>query len=830
MVGKQVNWGINTLTIELEAPAPLPKDTIITLSGLDTPVSSRDGLPLLGPSRDVFYYSDDNCPVENGVPISCRSTVNWDVGSQKLTLIPKREIAKGERIVVSFQFRNVGCDADFGCPGRTIMISATGPDAQKFLKFEEEPMDGQVMGAGVRFVSWIRKTVSQDHMVKSAPNKITFTFRPNTPLYEGTQIIIEGIRGSRTTTCKQCRPPNLIDGMGCDVDCQVCAPEEIEGGGGRTFRPCIPVYARSANPLSKHSKFEMNSGWYYDTGRLTLTVALGEMIPHDEDTQVVIIIQNDIIDPVPDTFRADCVPGSMKHVLSKERVFLVLQIALVCEKFSTQACLDVPRSADHCCITGNTEQDLRSPSACMTITLAAMALCNPSGLYGDGCDEQGRTVPDPMSMQLSSKAVDAFGKALIDTNPVAVRITDLYQLQKTIEAIPELFLEDTAAVVDSLVGVPTLRDGVLAAGSYSLFINLTNWLNNSARKSIVIYKEHPAPGKGKGVLGNENPKPRLMIEGPAYRNIHRGDPLSLNAVGHPIACHVQQASSLSYEWSMLCDGGGYGYCKLPPRDDIESIVQDRKVSDIVVRPDSMVPGAQYTFVCVVYQDFIPSRTTVVIDVAIRPLVVKIEGANAGGFVRADQDITLTAEDSYDPEHFMTGQDSNDFHYSWGCKQLRVKCTAPPELCPPKEFIDCPYEWFYRSTATEPVGHSITTNSSSFQPDWIYQIVVNVTRDGGKLIDQNRDIEDQIFALLPEEEEEEEEVEKVWFYEDLLVDQRWLRKTTRMLQFNTLPSAGKRRVKNQSACFRISDSFALKFLQVCPSVSRLPCVIPFSSAQ
>lgn len=287
-------------------------DTVITLAGLDTPIPSKSRLPLLGPSRDAFYYVGETCPLSsNGAATSCVSTGEWDSGTKKLELTVKRLIAKGEHLELSFDFRNVGCDADFGCAGRTIMISATGPPSENFLIFEPEPMDGQVMGAGVRFISWVRKTVEQTHMVKSAPNKLTFTFRPNTPLYEGTKIILEGIVGSRTTTCKQCRPPNLLNGMGCDADCQECAPEEIVGGGGRTFRPCIPVYSPGFVPLSKHVKFVKNSGWYYDTGRLTLTVAPGEVIPHTEDTQVVIIIQNDIVDPVPDTFRADCVPG--KH-------------------------------------------------------------------------------------------------------------------------------------------------------------------------------------------------------------------------------------------------------------------------------------------------------------------------------------------------------------------------------------------------------------------------------------------------------------------------------------------------------------------------------------
>ena len=429
----------------------------------------------------------------------------------------------------------------------------------------------------------------------------------------------------------------------------------------------------------------------------------------------------------------------------------------------------------------------------MTITVAAVQLCDPNGVYGSECAKpDGAPVPDPEAVMPSSKAVDAFGKALVDTSPVAVRISDLYELQRTIGNITEMLLDDTKAAVPSLAGVPTLKKGVLAPSNYSIFVNLTNWLNNSARSSFVIFKEHPAPGQGKGVLADENPKPRLMIQGSANRKIFRGDSVSLSAVGRPIDCHEQQSKSLTYAWSMRCEGGGYGYCKnLPPR---ETILENRFVSDIVLRANSLVPGAKYTFVCEVYQDFLPSKASVNIDVEIRNLIVKIQGVNAGGYVRADEDLVLTAKDSYDPEEFITHQKSQDFLYTWGCKQLRSKCMLPLELCPPNEFIDCPSSWVHHNV--HPEGHTITTNSSSFLPDWIYEIRLNVTRGQDKLVDENRDVEDQIFAALPveegaeeEEEEEEEEVAKVWFHEDLVVDPRWLTKTMSVVQFRTLPQTG-----------------------------------------
>jgi len=200
----KVNWGINTISIELIAPAPLPIDTVITLTGLATPIPSKVRFPLQGPSKYDFYFADTTCPMINGVQSQCFSTAVWSSGPRELTIKLVNELPLGHAIKLSFKFRNVGCVG--GCPGENIIISALVPSTASFLVFESQPMDGLVMGAGVQDLAWIKKSVTQDHLVRSAPNKIRFSFRPNTPLYEGSQIVIQGIVGSLTTTCKQCPP------------------------------------------------------------------------------------------------------------------------------------------------------------------------------------------------------------------------------------------------------------------------------------------------------------------------------------------------------------------------------------------------------------------------------------------------------------------------------------------------------------------------------------------------------------------------------------------------------------------------------------------------
>jgi len=699
----KVNWGINTLSIELVAPVLLPVGTVITMSDLATPISSKAALPLEGPSKDDFYFADKSCEVIGNVLSKCLSSAEWSSGTRELAITIANEVPAGRAVKLNVKFRNVGCTG--GCPGKTIMISALGPPTAGFLVFKSQPMDGSVMGAGVQYLSWIKKSVTQDHLVRSAPNKIRFSFRPNTPLYEGSQIVIEGIVGSLSTTCRPCRPPAILLGLGCDKDCQVCVPEAIEGGGGTTFRPCIPVFLPSVYPLTKHPKFVMNSKWYSKKGRLVLTVADTYVIPEGEDTDVVIIVQNNI---QADIGRADCTPS-------------------------------------------NSAADLDSPPSCMTIRIASPQLCDPNSAFGSECSKpEGTSVGDPRVVGTTSPAVDSFGVPLVDQNPVIVRDADFQKLQTDLELIPELYLDYVRSSVPSLYGVPTLKDGVVGAGYYSIYVRLTNWIGNSARTDFNFLKTHPPLDQGKGVLANEFPKPRLVIEGNSFRTITRDRSLSLNAAGRPIDCYSQGigSESLSYSWSMQCDDGDFGYCKLPP-GKITDIVQSplgALVPDLQLPANSIVPGAMYTFVCTVYQWFIPSQAFVTIHVAIRGLVVKIEGAGSGGFVPADQPLQLTAKNSYDPEKFMTGQDSSDFHWNWGCKELRALCTLPSELCPPNEFVECNSNWMIgRPTESQvlaagidghPQTHTIVTNQTNFKPGWIYQISVNVSRNAQTLIDLN----------------------------------------------------------------------------------------------
>ena len=739
-----VNWAVNNISVALVSPVRLPVDTVITLSGLATPIPSRSSFPIKGPARDAFYFVDPTCPLQGDIQIACISTVEWDSGRRELQLKLTREVPAGQSIEISFLFRNRGCRHD--CAGFSIIISATGPLAASHLVFEPERMDGAVMGAGVEYLSWIKKTVTQDHMVRSAPNKLKFSFRPNAPLYEGTKIVIEGILGSETTTCRACRPPSIIEGLGCDEDCKECAPQEIEGGNGQTFRPCIPVYQPDPQSLTKHVKFVKNSPWFSKVGSLTLEVAAGYLIPQDEDTEVFIVVQNGIAERVS---RAECIPS-------------------------------------------NTPADLDSPSQCMTIRAQTPALCNPAGEFGDQCAKpDGASVPDPAPMDVKTKAIDAYGNPLVDTNPVIVRLEDFHVIQKTIEVIPALLLDNVPVDVPSLRGVPTLKKGVLPAAHYSLYVNLTNWLNNTAIADFDFHKDHPPQGQGKGVLANEYPKPLLMIEGPRHLRIKRDDVLILNARGQPMDCYPHVKDSLAYVWRMECEDGEYGYCSLPPGDNIVDLVQSPKVPDLVVLANSTIPGAKYTFVCDVSQWFVRSQAKVDVEVDIRPPVVKIEGVNRGGYVRADRPLTLTAKNSYDPEQFMTGLSTADFRWSWGCKELTKYCTLPPQLCPPNQFVDCDYYWMRRDLSQ---GHTITTNETTFKPGWIYRITVNATRDGHKLINGNKEIDDQIFAAPPvksaeeEEEEEEEEAAEITL-DDLIVDPRWLKRATQTVEFNTLPETG-----------------------------------------
>ena len=173
-------------------------------------------------------------------------------------------------------------------------------------------------------------------------------------------------------------------------------------------------------------------------------------------------------------------------------------------------------------------------------------------------------------------------------------------LSGALEGVHQLLLK-TKVQVPSLAGVPTLRSGVVAAGHYRIYLVLTNWLGNAKRALFEFRKDHPGPGQGKGALGDENPKPRIYIDGVASRQMPRNQQLQLKAVGTPIECFPQQSQGLTFEWSMSCAQGDFGYCKIGDacqgegNCNINKIVNWALSADLLIPKNQLVPGAEWIY-------------------------------------------------------------------------------------------------------------------------------------------------------------------------------------------------------------------------------------------
>ena len=834
----KVNWGINTIKITLISPSILPPETLVTLTGFETPIpnvgkassigdSATVGFPLAGPATDFFMMEktfSKQCPDAElaacnddnpDTACNCVPSAVWESGGKRLTLTVKRAIPAQKSVELAFKFRNMGCSGV--CPGKTITIAASGKSGdsgwERFVVFAEQPMEGRVMGAGVQYVSWIKKTVKQDHTVPSASNRLTFSFRPNTPLYPGTTIIIDGIVGSPSDDCKKCVPPQSIHGLGCDDDCDACTPKALPGAEDKRYRPCIPVYQAGTFPLVKTDKFELISTQFNSQSQpensnfagkennfaasLTLTVRERVIISETSDTEIVIVLQNNV-KPGPWTVPTVVATGSLNIMADASRA----------------DCVPPDPRADKKSFLWGKKKEAWDQSKCLTIRIGSLKLCDSENefLPGERCEKpasQPGQVQDPALMSTSSPALDSFGNFIVDQNPLIVRHSDLYQLQGALEGVHQLLLK-TKVQVPSLAGVPTLRSGVVAAGHYRIYLVLTNWLGNAKREFFEFRKDHPGPGQGKGALGDENPKPRIYIDGVASRQMPRNQQLQLKAVGTPIECFPQQSQGLTFEWSMSCAQGDFGYCKIGDacqgegNCNINKIVNWALSADLLIPKNQLVPGAEYTFVCVLKQGIgtpVQNQASVKVNVVIQPLVISIQGASPGGFEKHDQTLELTAVNSYDPEKDMTQQTSEHFVYVWSCHELRTKCTSSLALCPPNDFVPCGGSWRLIDSSS---SHTIRTNATYMRPDWIYRITVNVTRSRDALlrgVDRTRmSVTDpSVFAYLPPREIVDEEQVYVPQWEDLIVDGRWLGATHSTIEFQTLGGNSERVVVSVMSC-------------------------------
>ncbi|KAJ1495710.1 hypothetical protein T484DRAFT_1761735 [Baffinella frigidus] len=303
------------------------------------------------------------------------------------------------------------------------------------------------------------------------------------------------------------------------------------------------------------------------------------------------------------------------------------------------------------CGPGDSQGDIAA-GTCLTILAGPVQLCDskappdvPIACRGD----MGAFI------DASTKAVDPLGNALLDPCP---------------------------AYPPSLQGIPTLIEGGVALGSYTLLMQLTNWLGAVGYGRYTFQKK-----KGQqpsGPRNNEYTKPLLQIEGEDTRVMTADQPLQLVARGRAATCSlldpsVEGVAVLTYAWKVECLSGPCS--RVPPLASLST----RGVASfgLDIPGDKLPPGVLLEFTITASQASIERTNTATVQVRtqVRPLAALIAGVSPRGLVSITADLVLHSSRSFDPEADVTGLAPPPPPPLWVPGKLRpmsAKERAPPK--------------------------------------------------------------------------------------------------------------------------------------------------------
>jgi hypothetical protein len=128
---------------------------------------------------------------------------------------------------VLFRLRNRMCG--LGCEDLPILISASGGEAEPFLKIEASRFE---MGEGIarrllqagNSLSWTQKSVVESAGATASITRLTFFLQPSAPLFAGTRLTFRGLRGTEALGCMACARAEEADstylpGLACSPVC-----------------------------------------------------------------------------------------------------------------------------------------------------------------------------------------------------------------------------------------------------------------------------------------------------------------------------------------------------------------------------------------------------------------------------------------------------------------------------------------------------------------------------------------------------------------------------------------------------------------------------------
>jgi hypothetical protein len=455
-VSNQVKYAVSTVTVSLRANVAFLEGAKISLLGL----SSSTGAGML-----EIFESNTGMLSDLG---------EWSPHGGKLVVNVTRDCAPNTLLSMSFKLQNKGA-----LTASQTQIAAQGGELMPNLFLAPQLMRGLTL-SGAAKVSWMVKAARESTRVIRQINSVTFTIKPNAPIFEGSTVTISGLRGSMTKSCLSCRSGqlDLVAGMGCSSACSACASRNPPDASS-----CLPVFQEASTEV--HPLFTDGLGiWDPDSGSLILTINSGQEMPSTADTLFTLMLRN------------------------KE----TLQSKVECSR-------------------QNTAQDILE-GKCMTITASHVKLCKPGGVLGTNC-ENAQNTPD-VFISASDVPVDPYNDTLFDVCPVCVRNEDLVVVDTTLKTITDYSIVDLPVFPPSLLGQPTLIQDGIAIGDYVMVLVLTNWLGKVGRGSWDFEKI----SGDYGPLEIEKYQPLLYISEANPRKLLVHQELDLLAIGKAADCQT----------------------------------------------------------------------------------------------------------------------------------------------------------------------------------------------------------------------------------------------------------------------------------------------------
>jgi len=617
-VDNQVKYAVATITVSLRANVAFLKGAKISLLGLSA--STGAGMiELAGSNSDMLGDLGE-----------------WSPSAGMVMFNVTQDCEPGTLLSTSFKLQNTASET---IESQTE-ISAQGGVLMPDLKIAPRPMFGRTL-SGAATVSWLAKAARESTTVTRQINAVTFTIKPNAPIFEGSTLTISGLRGTMSKSCLTCTgTSDLVPGLGCSSACSACPAGSS----------CLPVFQEPPS-TQIHPLFTNGLGmWNQSTGSLILTMKAGQEMPSTSDTIFALMLRNS----------------------------------------------ESPQSRKAECGRQNTMQDI-SEGQCMTLNTSHVTMCKPGGTLGTNCDNAQDT--PALFISATDVPVDSFNTPLFDVCPVCVRNADLAAVDTTLKAITEYSLVDIAVYPPSLFGRPFLIPDGTAIGDYVIVLILSNWLGKVAKDSWSFQKE----SGNDGPLGVEKYQPLLYISGTNPRELYVHRDLDLLAIGRAADCRAgSQLETLKYSWQISKCSGMESACMLTPTDScthtMYGIAFSNTSRNFYIPPNALAAGQTFLITATANQMLIDRSisASTCISTRIRPVVPVLSGA--GIFVPADVELTLHALDSYDPEFDTTKASTSHFTYTWTCQrympplgdstECAINSAATFIACPESKFEPC----------------------------------------------------------------------------------------------------------------------------------------------